>query len=241
MTDDELAALLGAQERQAVGYYTSEIAGDQARAIDFYYGLPFGDEEEGRSRVVDHVVAEVVDNALAALLKPFVSSDETVSFLPRGPEDEKQAEQASEYVNFVFNSDNPGFQILHDWFKAALIEKLGIVKIWWEDKSGPQKANHRRIGPDDAADLMAREEQKLISGLEITDNGDGTYSATFSEDYDDGCVRVETVPSEEFLISPLAKSADEAPYIAHRTRVTRSALVGMGFTAAGVALVNAPK
>ena len=38
MDDQELAALLAAHESRAVGYYNSEIADEQARAIDYYYG-----------------------------------------------------------------------------------------------------------------------------------------------------------------------------------------------------------
>lgn len=235
MTDSELAALLAAQERQAVGYYTSEIAAEQAKAIDYYYGLPFGDEQEGRSRVVDHVVAEVVDNALAALLKPFVSSDETVGFQPRGPEDAEQAEQATEFVNYILHCDNAGFQIFHDWFKAALLEKLGIVKVWWNDTSGEKYVSHNGISAADAEDLMAKADADEISDLELTDNGDGTYNAKFEEYQTDGRVKIECVPSEEFLISPLARNAEEAPYIAHRTRKTRSDLVDMGFDPEAVA------
>ena len=34
MSDDELAALLAAHEAQAVGYYTAEIADEQALSLD---------------------------------------------------------------------------------------------------------------------------------------------------------------------------------------------------------------
>src|SRR4051812_49300828 len=96
MDDKELASLLAAHEANAVGYFDSEIAAEQAKAINYYYGLmddlPVLD---GCSSVVDHTVAVQVDNALAAVLKPFVSADEVVSFDPRGPEDEEQAKQAT--------------------------------------------------------------------------------------------------------------------------------------------------
>src|SRR3546814_5412483 len=115
MSEDELATLLGAHETAAIGYYTSEIAEDQAKSLNYYYGRPFGDEQEGRSQVVDRTVQIVVDNAVAALLKPFVSADDAVVFEPRGPEDEVTAKQATEYVNYVFQVDNNGFLLLHDW------------------------------------------------------------------------------------------------------------------------------
>ena len=85
MDDSELASILAAHETRAVGYYNSEIADEQARALNYYYGrmddLPVMD---GCSAVVDHSVAVTIDNALAAVLKPFVSADRLVSFDPRG-------------------------------------------------------------------------------------------------------------------------------------------------------------
>jgi hypothetical protein len=226
MDDGELASLLSQYENRAVGYFTSEIADEQATAIDYYYGRPFGDERNGRSKVVDRTVAITVDNALAALLKPFVSAEDVVSFEPRGPEDEKVAEQATEYVNYCFQCDNPGFTILHNWFKDALLTKIGVVKYSWEDKS----RNERRDVPADAQMvLMAREQPGYLGE---TENPDGTFTLHVEEMVADGAIKVENVPPEEFLISPFARSIEDAPYVAHRpANVTRSALLEMGFDA----------
>src|SRR5690348_7406377 len=88
MSDEELARHLADHEQRAIGYYESEIASEQADAIDRYYRRPYGDERPGRSKVVDGTVAITVDNTVAAVGKPFWSSDETVLFNPVGPEDE---------------------------------------------------------------------------------------------------------------------------------------------------------
>src|ERR1044072_7836650 len=99
MTDDELAAMLAEHETRSIGYYESELASHQAAALARYFRRPYGDERDGRSQVVDATVAITVDNALAAILKPFSSSEETVVFEPRSKEDEEQAQQATEFVN----------------------------------------------------------------------------------------------------------------------------------------------
>lgn len=223
MTDQELAALLAEHESRSVGYFTSEIADDQAKAIDYYYGRPFGDERAGRSSVVDRTVAVTVDNALAALLKPFVSAEDVVSYAPRGPEDEQVAEQATEYVNYVFQCDNPGFTILHSWFKDALLTKLGVVKFWWEDKTRQEVQKK----PVDAPGLL--EARQSEGYLNEEDHGDGTFTVSHQVEIPDGQVRIENVPPEEFLISPLSRTLAEAPYVAHRpSNVTRSILLEMG-------------
>ena len=235
MDDSELAALLAAQESRAVGYFDSEIADEQAKAINYYYGrmddLPVGD---GCSAVVDHSVAVMVDNALAAVLKPFVSADRLVSFDPRGPEDVAQAEQATEYVNYVLNCDNPGFLILHNWFKDALLTKIGVVKAWWEDRS---RTGTRTVAMDAGQLEAARASPDYLGETEA---GDGTFAVELQETIADGRVRIESVPPEEFLITPFARSIEEADYVAHRpSSYTRSDLIALGFEADVIAALPA--
>lgn len=227
MTEGELASLLASHESRAVGYYNSEVAGEQEQALNYYYGkmddLPALD---GCSSVVDHTVSVHVDGALAAILKPFVSSDETVSFEPRGPEDTGQAEQATEFVNYIINCDNPGFQIFHDWFKDALITKLGVIKVWWEDTS----KDEAKTVPADAMMLeQLRADPNYLGEQEVQP---GVYAVSINETVTDGRVRIENVPPEEFLISPFARSIDDATYVAHRpSNYTRSDLIELGMDA----------
>ena len=226
MSDDELAALLAEHETRAIGYFESEIAADQADAIDRYYRRPYGDEREGRSRVVDATVAITVDNALAAILKPFVSSDETVIFEPRQPEDVEQAEQATEYVNYVLHSDNNGFLILHDWFKDALLSKVGVVKAYWEDYSRDRPV---RLENMDATELQMIAAQERVLDGPFGPDENGLYTIDVLRHYADGKICIENVPPEEYRVSPLARPGRTPPYEAHITRKSKSELIEMGF------------
>jgi hypothetical protein len=226
MSDDELASHLAEHETRAIGYYEGEIASEQADALDRYYRRPYGDERDGRSQAVDATVAITVDNALAAILKPFVSSDETVVFQPRQPEDEDQAEQATEYVNFVLHSDNCGFSILHDWFKDALLQKVGVVKAYWEDYSRPQAVRLENLDAVQLQQLLQTE--KVIDGPFGPDEF-GLYVLDIERIDRDGKICIENVPPEEYRISPQARPGRVPPYEAHITRKSRSELVEMGF------------
>lgn len=220
MDESELAVLCQQFEAQSIGEEWDEISQQQEKAINYYYRRPFGDEVAGQSQVVDGTVGIVIDNAMAAVLKPFVSADDTVSFSPRGPEDVEQAEQATEYVNYVINCDNPGFIIFHNWFKDALLTKLGVLKVWWEDTSYPQEMPTDALGV-----LQAREDENYLGEQE---NPDGTF--TVSMMVPDGRIKIEVIPPEEYKISPFARSIKEATYQAHApTNVTRSDLIEMGF------------
>lgn len=226
MSDDELAAILAEHETRAIGYYESEIASDQADAIDRYYRRPYGDERDGRSRVVDATVAITVDNALAAILKPFVSSDETVIFEPRQPEDVDKAEQATEYVNYVLHSDNNGFLIFHDWFKDALLSKVGVVKAYWEDRSRPRVERLENLDAEQVQVLLQSE--KIVDGP-FGPNDYGLYVLDVERIDPDGKCCIDNVPPEEYRISPLARPGRTPPYEAHITRKAKSELIEMGF------------
>lgn len=232
MPDYELVSYLSQHESSAVGYFQDEISDEQQQAINYYYRrMPDLPAQEGCSSVVDGTVAIVIDNALASILKPFVSSDETVSFTPRGPEDEDVAAQATEYVNFVFNHDNDGFMLLHHWFKDALLTKLGIVKAWWDEDTRVVKEQ-----------LIVENEMQIAmlaqSGEPVTDyepQEDGTFIVTLSREVSDGRVKIENIPPEEFQISPFSRSIKDATYVAHvPANVSRSDLVEMGFDPAVV-------
>jgi hypothetical protein len=73
---------------------------------------------------------------MPSLMKVFSSGDEVVRFEPRGPEDEAAAVQATDYVNWIWNHDNDGFSVFHDWFKDALLKMMGAVKRFWDRVNG---------------------------------------------------------------------------------------------------------
>lgn len=224
LSDDELLVILNSEERTSVGYFTQEIAADQEKAFEYYRGDYFGDEVEGSSQVVSRDVAEVVDWMLPSCMRVFLSSDKAVIFRARKPEDERAAELATSYCNYVFRYDNDGFTWLHEIFKSAFIQKVGVGKIYWEDLEKRQKEDYEGVTLEQA--FMLEED------LEITrasDREDGLYDLQAVRSDKDGRVRMETVPPEEFLISRRAKSLDSAVYTAQRSRRTLSDLIEMGF------------
>jgi len=221
ISDEALAALLQGHAAQAVGEEWGEIAEQQERAIDYYYHrMPDMPPLEGSSGVVTDTVQVTVDDAMAQVLKPFVSAEEFALFEAVGPEDAEQAEQANAYVNHVLHCDNPGFLIFHDWFKDALLTKLGIVKIWWKHAV---RTEQRLVNAETL--LMLRLDPGYAGEA---DHGDGTFTATIA--VPDGRCIVDCIPPEEFRISPFARSIEDAVYSAHApANVTRSDLVEMGY------------
>ncbi len=232
MDDDKLKAVIQAEMYSATGSLLGSDGGgdlaDQRRiAMDYYLSQPFGNEVEGRSQVIDSVVHDVVEAALPDLLELFTASDEIVRFEPEQPEDEEAAKQATDYINFIFNRDNPGFRILHWWFKDALLQKNGIVKVFWEETN--EKKRHTLTGlSEDEVALVLNEEGVEPVEHEV-DEQTGLHDLTILRDNPQGRVKILPVPPEEFLIARRSVTMEDAPFIAHRLRKTISELIEDGY------------
>ena len=57
ITDQELITRIRGEITDSLGYMGDTISSQREKAIRYYYGLPFGNEVEGRSQFVDTTVA----------------------------------------------------------------------------------------------------------------------------------------------------------------------------------------
>ena len=127
LDDREIIALIEGEINSSSGFQDSEISAQREKAMEYFYGEPFGNEEDGRSQVVVTDVQDTIMWMMPSLMRVFTAGDRVVRFEPEGPEDEAVAEQATKYVNHVFHKQNNGFMILYNLFLDALINKVGIV------------------------------------------------------------------------------------------------------------------
>ena len=241
MDEGTLKGILDAEIDNAIGFIESETTDDRRKALEYYNRYEYGNEVEGRSQIVTGEVAEVVDGALPQLLRIFTQSDEIVRFEPKGPGDEEKAKQATEYVNWVMNRDNDGVLLMHNWFKDALLQKNGIVKVYWDEKIDVSKEKYQNLTQDEVAMLLADPEVEVVNQktTEVAPAGVDemgmmippifSYDVKLKKTKKTGKVIVENVPPEEFLISKKARTIADAPFVAHRRLATRSELTAMGF------------
>jgi len=237
MDESKLKAILDSEIWSSLGYIQSETTGERQQALEYYLRRPYGNEVEGKSQVVTGEVAEAVDGALPQLIRIFTSSENIVEFNPVKEGDEPLAKQATTYVNHVFYKDNDGFSVLHNWFKDALLEKVGVVKVYWDDETNITKETYQGLTDDELALIMQDEEVEIIS-VDTKENLDEnlnpnetikTHNVKLRKTVRNGTVKVENVPPEEFIISKRARNIQESGFCAHRKMMTRSELVAMGF------------
>ncbi len=243
LDDREILALIDSEINSSSGYQDSEVSAQREKAMEYFYGEPFGNEEDGRSQVVVTDVQDTIMWMMPSLMRIFTAGDKVVKFQPEGPEDEAVAEQATRYVNHVFHKQNNGFMILYNFFLDALINKVGIVKHYWEELENVTSEDYenlsdnefRLLEQDDNLELdQHTETTKLVPSVdpmtgEPVEIEEKTHDAVFLRRSTEGKVTIENVPPEEFLINIGATSLEDARFICHRSRKSRNDLVKMGF------------
>jgi hypothetical protein len=238
LTDEEFRYIVFQATQDAATYIDSYIAPERERAMAYFLGREFGNEERGRSRVVLTEVRDTVLAMLPSLLRYFTGNENVVEFIPRQPEDIEAAKQATELVNYVFFQENPGFRVLHDAIKDALILKTGILN--WTHYYDESVERHSYSG-------LSQEEMQLILSdpavvLESVSEEIIAVQTPFGEQVQEPRVsltvrritrtpryRIEAIPPEQFLIDNEATSLDDALFVGRRKLATISELVAMGY------------
>lgn len=227
LSESRLVAILQDEERKAIGYYSNDVAEEQDKSLDYYYGEKFGDEREGHSQVVSRDVAEVVDWAIPSLMRMFVGNDEAVVYEPTSEDTADLAEHQTVLANHQFYQENDGFSIVHDWLKDGLLQKIGIVKVFWDATPRKVRKTFEDLTPEGLVGLrMGLPEGARI--IEHTEH-DGLHDITAMYEMPGGKVCIVNVPPEEFLIARRSRDVESSDYLAHRTRTTKSALIEAGY------------
>ena len=240
MDDYQLNSIVSSEITDALNHFDSEFSQERIRAMDFYLGEPFGNEVEGRSSVVSTEVADTVEAIMPNLMRVFTANDKYVRFSPRTAEDMERAEQVSDYVNYIINHDNEGYKILYNWFKDALLFRLGIVKYFYEEEENVTEEEYNGLDENELAVLLANpdvevvEQQETVINSYMEDDGtvvplESSYDLSVRVTERKGKIKVINVPPEEFLVNRRATSLEDAYFVAHRTTMTVSDLVAMGY------------
>ena len=163
----ELVNIIDSHINDSLGFISTETQLERATALEYYLREPYGNEVEGRSQIVTGEVAEVVDGALPQVMKVFTTNSKAVEFEPVNAGDGALAEQVTAYVNHIFYKDNNGFEIMHDWFKDGLLQKVGVVKAYWNDKKDVTTEKYENLTEDELAMLMQDEEIEVVEQEEV--------------------------------------------------------------------------
>ena len=167
----------------SVDYESSILAGERNTAQEYYYGmlprldgstemkgsdttivedptatyaeiLGYDKETANRSTYVSTDVRDAIMLMLPGLIRLFGASEAPVYLVPRSQAEVDQAQQSTDYVNYVFWNDNSGFLILYGALKDALTVRTGFVKWWCDENKETVRKRFTRITADQVHQLL---------------------------------------------------------------------------------------
>lgn len=180
MQPRDVQSMLASQRANALAAMTAaSLMEDRARADSYYMGDMTADmpNVDGRSTAVSTDVMDTIEGLLPSLMDIFCGSDEVVRFEPVGPEDEEAAQQETDYVNHVFMQNNPGFMVLYSFIKDALLSKVGIVKIWWDEREEEERETYY--------DLTQEQFEALAMAVKMSEGAMKIVEHTVNNEQDD--------------------------------------------------------
>ena len=231
INNKELLSTIQSYEDNVSDHMDSDAAQTRADLLDYYLGERYGNERDGYSSIVTREVYQSVENIKSDIAELFVADDETVRFEPEGPEDVEAAQQATDWVRYVFYRQNDGFSNIMDSLIDGLLQRQGVIKRWraMEDKTTTH--SFEDISQPAFEVLDSDPEIEITEFEEVLDEltGLNTYQGKMLRTVTESCTRVEVVPPEEFGIDRNAATVQEARFVRQRSQKSKSDLLEMGF------------
>ena len=236
-TKSEIEGIVRDAIAQAVDFAESEVSQQRVKAQRYFDGEVDIGHEDGRSKVVATKVRDTIRAVKPSLMRVFMSTSKPVEYTPKGPEDVAMAEQATNYMHYIFNKNN-GYRVLNDAFHDALIKKNGIVKAYWEESERSEiftfdhltDEEYTLIASDDDVTILEHSVETSMSmdefGMEMEMP---EHSLKISRRMPEGRLKIESVAPEDFFVDAQAKNIDDAYVVAQRTEMRVGDLVAMGF------------
>jgi len=236
-------------------YENSVLAPKRDEAQKYYYGMlptmgvtgPYSDtlivedpnatyeeilgpaEGPSKSSFVSTDVRDAILMMLPSLVRIFAASENVVSLVPRSPADEEMAEQATNYVNYVFWNDNAGFLNLYGAFKDCLTLKTGFIKWWTDNTHETKRKQFVNITMEQLQMLLAEDPTASVLPGSLVQNDNGGVDVTIEGRQNKPVTRVEGVPPEEMRLDRYARTFAQSRIVGHERIVSIDELTKMGY------------
>jgi hypothetical protein len=241
LSEDEIQNTVTSAVREAVDFVETEVSPDRIKAQKYFDGKSVVDFEDGRSRVVATKVRDTIRAIKPALMRVFLQSDKPVEFIPNTPQAVMGADQATKYAKYIFERNN-GFRILSDVFHDALIKKVGVAKVYYDEVQHVEIDEYSDLTPEQLAFIENDPESEVLSqeetiiaeavidemGIEIQPRM-ASYNLRVARTSTKGQIKIQSVAPEDFFVDRMAVSIDDCYVCGHTSEARVGDLVAMGF------------
>lgn len=236
LSDEQVLAMVLQASREAVGFFDSKLSRERERTLQYYNGNLPRRQDLGSSSFVSTDVYDGVESLKSQLLETFSAGDDIVRIDPNQDMSTQDCEIATTWARNVIFNQNPGYELFQSTIHDALLARIGVVKVWWEEKFETTEESFDGLDLDSVHALASQDD---VDDLDAElDDQTGTFGGTLLRRKDCSQIRILSVPPEEFLVAPRAVTLDRAPYLGHRTLKSKAELKEMGFDPKKVDMVH---
>jgi len=235
MTDNELSVIVNSLVQDSVSH-NSEFMKENEEYLRRYNQEPYGDEDPDFSQVIATDVSDLVEADMTSMVRVFLGSGSIISFEPITDDESevKEAQQKTEYINYLVQSRPGAYKIIHDFLKDAEIQKMGVLHYYMETVRDTQEIARDDITLPELTliteNIVGQDNIVDASIAAKEDKGDGLFDARIRITSEVKEIVIDNVPTEDFLLSRNSRSVDDAQSVGHVTYPTRSELVASGMS-----------
>ena len=191
----------------------SEIDSNISTWLDEYNGEPYGNERNGRSKIVVKDIKKAVEWFLPNAIEPFVGKNRIVSLEGVTADDVDTAKMHEMLLNYQFVRNFNRYDFVHDMFKVGATEGTTVIRIGWEYEEDVTETEYKNVSLEEFSIMVQQGAE--ISGQE--QNEDGTVNFTVTETKVlENRPTAYIVRNGDFGIDPTATTVEEADYCYHR-------------------------
>lgn len=242
----DLGAVIANEIRVAKRYADTELADKRVKAIEYLRGeMNDVPPRPNGSSVVSRDFADTLSWILPGVIRVFTASDSMALYEPATERDEEFAQQATDYINYVFFKDNEGYRTLYNATHDSLAIGNGVVRHYWDPTpitevsfhTGLDEMQLAALAEDEDVEILAQElgpvdalpRMDPMTGAEVMVEVQ-TYNVKVSRETQRGKLCVEACVPENLFLDSEATTIEEARFIAYlHDNKTRSDLIEMGF------------
>ncbi len=230
LDDKEIQTVVAAELSDARGYDSDQLAENRTAALNYYFGMPRGDEVEGRSIIQSLDVADHVNSTMAQL-SPMMKST-IVEFVPTDEGDEEAAQMESDVVKQIA-ADSNAFVQFSDAAFDALLQRNGWVHCYVDDQTDTWEDEHENVMPEQVLELLTPlTDTEMVEVTKQTEHDDGSVSMTVKHTSVTRKLCIESVAPEYMLYSAGHHSTDvsDIRFLARRKLMSKSELIEQGIS-----------
>lgn len=228
-------------------YGADNIASERDRNYDYYCGimndLPAA---TGRSKVIEPTVANYIGLMKPNLLRIFTAGRTIAEYSCPKPELQQVVKLVTRFINdVVFKKDNRGELLLNDWAFDGLVQKVGIVMWWWEERYESKDEVLEGITPEQlmilvpqieaqGAEIVEHSEQQVMAQTPMGVVASTVHSLKVRTKVNKSKCCIDTIVPEEFVISRDARTLEGATFRGHTTGAMVGDLLAAGYDPAAI-------